>query len=181
MRVKEKVQWTYGDGDCAFNTKKEAKEDRKRNFGHLYASEAEMDRLIPLYKAVFAFNCYGEMGYMVKQTRETAVKEAIIEALGTMKEHCVGDMKLNYTDCVKINGTDKWHKNGFSVDIDCFSDNDYLFNLRAEWDGDAEMRIESEDLSENTIDKIAKCFSERIIELMSRKDYRAIVKKYRKE
>jgi len=68
MRVKEKVQWTYSDGDCAFNTKKEAKEDRKRNFGHLYeGGEKQMDKLLPIYKAVFAFNKYGEMVYMVKE------------------------------------------------------------------------------------------------------------------
>ena len=47
-----KVMWTYGnENDCTFfNTKKEAKEHRKENFGSLYASEAEMDRLIPIRK-----------------------------------------------------------------------------------------------------------------------------------
>lgn len=47
-----KGMYTYGnESDCTFfNTKKEAKEHRKDNFGSLYASEAEMDRLIPVYK-----------------------------------------------------------------------------------------------------------------------------------
>ena len=47
-----KGMYTYGnESDCTFfNTKKEAKEHRKENFGSLYASEAEMDRLIPITK-----------------------------------------------------------------------------------------------------------------------------------
>ena len=47
-----KGMYTYGnESDCTFfNTKKEAKEHRKENFGSLYASEAEMDRLIPIRK-----------------------------------------------------------------------------------------------------------------------------------
>lgn len=47
-----KGMYTYGnESDCTFfNTKKEAKEHRKEYFGSLYASEAEMDKLIPVYK-----------------------------------------------------------------------------------------------------------------------------------
>ena len=47
-----KGMYTYGnESDCTFfYTKKEAKEHRKDNFGSLYASEAEMDRLIPIRK-----------------------------------------------------------------------------------------------------------------------------------
>ena len=47
-----KGMYTYGnESDCTFfQTKKEAKEHRKENFGSLYASEAEMDRLIPIKK-----------------------------------------------------------------------------------------------------------------------------------
>ena len=46
-----KGMYTYGnESDCTlFKTKKEAKEHRKKNFGSLYASEAEMDRLLPIY------------------------------------------------------------------------------------------------------------------------------------
>lgn len=47
-----KGMYTYGnESDCTFfKTKKEAKEHRKENFGSMYASEAEMDRLIPIRK-----------------------------------------------------------------------------------------------------------------------------------
>ena len=50
-KKKNNKGYTYGnESDCTFfKTKKEAKEHRKENFGSLYASEAEMDRLIPIY------------------------------------------------------------------------------------------------------------------------------------
>lgn len=52
-----KGMYTYGnESDCTFfKTKKEAKEYRKDNFGSLYASEAEMDRLIPIRKVVVGY------------------------------------------------------------------------------------------------------------------------------
>lgn len=49
------VLWTFGNGDAQYaaNTKEKARKIRKDEFGHLYASEKEMNRLIPLYKAEY--------------------------------------------------------------------------------------------------------------------------------
>lgn len=49
------VLWTFGNGDAKYaaKTKEKAKKIRKDEFGHLYASEKEMNRHIPIYKAEY--------------------------------------------------------------------------------------------------------------------------------
>lgn len=49
----EYIVWTFSDGGDPYSTKKEALAARKEFFGHLYASEAEMDRYIPVHKEIW--------------------------------------------------------------------------------------------------------------------------------
>lgn len=50
----EFLAWTFGKNGEPYFTKKEALESRMANFGYLYASVTEMDRLIPVNRYVFA-------------------------------------------------------------------------------------------------------------------------------
>lgn len=49
------VLWTCADGDVRYaaKTKEMARKIKKDEFGDLYASEAEMNRLLPIYKAEY--------------------------------------------------------------------------------------------------------------------------------
>lgn len=53
----EYIVWTFGDNGDQYSTKREAIAARKEFFGHLYASEAEMDRLIPVRKEIWVREC----------------------------------------------------------------------------------------------------------------------------
>lgn len=49
------VLWTFGCGaaEYAANTKEKARKIRKEVFGNLFANEEEMDKYMPIYKAVY--------------------------------------------------------------------------------------------------------------------------------
>lgn len=76
--MKTNFMYTYGnESDCTFfKTKKKAKEHRKENFGSLYASEAEMDRLIPIRKVAASANDLGQaVMLLIEKALENRKKE----------------------------------------------------------------------------------------------------------